>query len=360
MSLPAKCLAFRRCFKQLRSKGGRKLKKKGYWLVFLVLTLCLLTSPAMAQKHYLNMGSTSSTSGVYAWCVATANVINKSQNDIQVTVIESGAALDNLRKIKAGVFDFALCVDLPSAFQMVRGMDTFQKEKWEDVRWLFTRNITADRLYVRKDSGVTTFKELKGKKFCPGIPGSASADYIFKFNDLLKADIKLMPAAIGDAVDAMKNGAIIGLSKTSPLDSLDAAMIEVNLTLPITVIGYSEDDVAKIRERYPYMIFLETPKGKIKQLPEVGPIMEECAIVGAVASARLPEELGYKIVKAYVENLEEVASAYPAIKGWDPVADFFKNVPPGGEIYAHAGLIRYAQERGIEVPERFIPPEYKK
>jgi len=104
------------------------LKKKGYWLVFLVLTLCLLTSPAMAQKHYLNMGSTSSTSGVYAWCVATANVINKSQNDIQVTVIESGAALDNLRKIKAGVFDFALCVDLPSAFQMVREWTLFKRK----------------------------------------------------------------------------------------------------------------------------------------------------------------------------------------------------------------------------------------
>jgi len=336
------------------------MKKKGFWFFFFAIALCLLTSPAMAEKQYLNMGSTSSTSGVYAWCVATANVINEAQNDIQVTVIESGAALDNLRKIKSGVFDFALCVDLPSAYQMVKGMDTFEKEKWEDVRWLFMRNITADRLYVRKDSGVTTFKELKGKKFSPGIPGSASADYVFKFNELLKVGIDLVPAAYGDAIDALKNGRIAGLQKTSPLDSLDASMIEVNLTLPITVIGYSEDDVAKIRERYPYMIFLEMPKGKIKQLPDVGPVMEECAIVGAVASVNLPEEIGYQIVKAYVEGFDEVASAYPAIKGWDPVADFFENVPEGGEIYAHAGLIRYAQERGIEVPERFIPPEYKK
>ena len=336
------------------------MRKRGFWIVFVVMFALLLTSPAMAQKHYLNMGSTSSTSGVYAWCVATANVVNKAENDIQVTVIESGAALDNLRKIKEGVFDFALCVDLPSAFQMVKGMDTFEKEQWGDIRWLFMRNITADRLYVRKDSGVTTFTELKGKKFSPGIPGSASAEYIRKFDELLSAGIQLIPAAYGDAVDALKNGAIVGLQKTSPLDSLDASMIEVNLTLPVTVIGYSEDAVAKIRERYPYMIFLETPKGKIKQLPDVGPVMEECAIVGAVASTSLPEDVGYEIVKAYVEGLEEVASAYPAIKGWDPVADFFENVPPGGEIYAHAGLVRYAQEKGVEVPERFIPPEYKK
>ncbi len=74
------------------------MKKKGFWFLFFAIALCLLTSPAMAEKQYLNMGSTSSTSGVYAWCVATANVINEAQNDIQVTVIESGAALDNLRK----------------------------------------------------------------------------------------------------------------------------------------------------------------------------------------------------------------------------------------------------------------------
>ena len=108
------------------------MRKRGFWIVFVVMFALLLTSPAMAQKHYLNMGSTSSTSGVYAWCVATANVVNKAENDIQVTVIESGAALDNLRKIKEGVFDFALCVDLPSAFQMVKGMDTFEKEQWGD------------------------------------------------------------------------------------------------------------------------------------------------------------------------------------------------------------------------------------
>ena len=52
------------------------------------------------QMTNLNMGSTSSTSAVYAWCVATANVINKAGFGLNVTVVESGAALDNLRKLR--------------------------------------------------------------------------------------------------------------------------------------------------------------------------------------------------------------------------------------------------------------------
>jgi TRAP-type uncharacterized transport system substrate-binding protein len=151
----------------------------------------------------------------------------------------------------------------------------------------------------------------------------------------------------------------VGLQKSSGLDSIDASLIEVNLKTPITVIGYSEDSIKKIRERYPYMTFIETPRGKIKQLPDAGPVMEEVAVVGAVAPASLSEEVGYEIVKAYVEGFEEVAKAYGPIRGWDPVADYFKNVPPGAEVPAHAGLVRYALENGVEVPERFIPPEYE-
>jgi len=329
-------------------------------LTLSVLLLFVLGAGCFAADEvYLNMGSTSSTSGVYGWCVATASVVNKADNNIKVTVVESGAALDNLRRIRDGAFDFALCVDLPSSMQMYLGLDTFEGEKWDQIRWLFTRNIIADRLYVREDSGVKHFKDLSGKKFSPGIPGSASFSYIVKFNDVLDAGIQIVPSAYGDAINAIKEKKLVGLQKSSGLDSIDASLIEVNLKTPITVIGYSEDSIKKIRERYPYMTFIETPRGKIKQLPDAGPVMEEVAVVGAVAPASLSEEVGYEIVKAYVEGFEEVAKAYGPIRGWDPVADYFKNVPPGAEVPAHAGLVRYALENGVEVPERFIPPEYE-
>jgi TRAP transporter TAXI family solute receptor len=307
----------------------------------------------------LNMGSTTSTSAIYAWCVATANVINKAHVGRNVTVIESGAALDNLRKLKAGAFDFALSIDIPSAMQMYHGIDAFKGQPWKDVRALFIRNVTADRLYVRKGSGLKTFAELSGKRFSPGIPGSSSAANIVKFNDILKTKIDLMPAALGDAIDALKTGKIVGLQKTSPLNALDSSLIEVNMTVPITAIGYSKEDADKVVKVVPYIPFIQTTKGTISQLPEAGPMFETAPIVGAMTHKNLPEDVGYRIVKSYVEGLAEVAAAYPAIKGWNPIADLFKYVPGGGEVPAHAGVVRYAKEKGIEVPKRFIPPEYK-
>lgn len=329
--------------------------------VFAVLSLVLAAGPlaAEAQVRNLNMGSTSSTSPVYAWAVATANVINKANVGLNVTVVESGAALDNLRKLKEGVFDFALSIDIPSAMQMYHGIDSFKGQPWKDVRVLFIRNVTVDRVYVRKDAGVKTFRELGGKKFSPGIPGASSTAYMMKFNEVLKANIAFVPGTLADSIAALQTNRIVGLQKTSPVQAMDSSLIEVNLTTPLTVIGFTPEDVAAITKAYPYIPFIETPKGTIAQLPDAGPMHELAPIVGAMAPKDLPEDVVYRIVKAYVAGLPEVAASYPAVKGWDPVADLFRYVPEGAEVPAHAGLVRYARERGIEVPKRFLPPEVK-
>lgn len=326
-------------------------------IAFLALFLGAGLPAAEAQVRNLNMGSTSSTSAVYAWCVATANVINKANVGLNVTVVESGAALDNLRKLKEGVFDFALSIDIPSAMQMYRGIDSFKGQPWKDVRVLFIRNVTVDRVYVRQDAGVRTFRQLAGKKFSPGIPGASSTAYMMKFNEVLKANIAFVPGTLADSIAALQTNRIVGLQKTSPVKAMDSSLIEVNLTTPLTVIGFTPEDVAAITKAYPYIPFIETPRGTIAQLPEAGPMHELAPIVGAMASKDLPADVVYRIVKAYVTGLPEVVASYPAVKGWDPVADLFRYVPEGAEVPAHAGLVRYARERGIEVPKRFLPPE---
>jgi len=331
----------------------------------LVLTLVLVSlggAPASASDPKkiinLNMGSTSSTSAVYAWCVATANVINKANPDLNVTVIESGAGLDNLRKIRGGTFDFALSIDIPSAMQMYHGIDSFKDQPWKDIRILFIRNVTADRVYVRKDSGIKTFADLGGKRFSPGIPGASSTAYMMKFNDVLKTKIDFVPGALSDSISAFQARRIVGLQKTSPLGAIDSSLLEVSMTTPILAVGFTKEDTERIRRVYPYVPFIETPRGAISQLPDSGPMFELAPIVGAMAPRSLPEEVAYKIVKAYAEGIAEVAAAFPAVKGWDPVGDLFKYVSEGAEIPAHAGLVRYAREKGIAVPRRFIPPEY--
>lgn len=327
-----------------------------FFLALLLAAMVLPVRCAAEKRVYLNMGSTSSSSGIYAWCVAAANAINAAGTGLYVTVVESGAGMDNLRKVRDGVFDFALAVDLPGALQLYRGTDTFQGDPCPEIRWLFLRNIFADRLYVLKDSGIRTFGDLSGKRFSPGIPGSTSAALVMQYDRLLGTGIRMVPSTLGDALNALRERRIVGLQKSSGLDAIDASLVEVNLTTPLTVIGYSEEDVRRIQAVLPHMTFLKREKGSIVDFPDVGPIWEESPIAGAVATSAMPEDVGYRIVKAYAEKFDEIAIAYGPIRGFDPVRDYFEQA---GEdvVPAHAGLIRYAREQGIPVPDRFLPPE---
>ncbi len=55
------------------------MQKHRKWLFvtcLLVIFSLGIAGAGYSQETSLNMGSTSSSSGVYAWCVAAANVIN--------------------------------------------------------------------------------------------------------------------------------------------------------------------------------------------------------------------------------------------------------------------------------------------
>ncbi|MCX8191686.1 MAG: hypothetical protein N3F06_02625, partial [Nitrososphaerales archaeon] len=70
--------------------------------------------------------------------------------------------------------------------------------------------------------------------------------------------------------------------------------------------------------------------------------------------AEIPEDVVYKIVKAYWENLDKAALIFPEHKNFKPEDTF------GGKIPLHPGVVRYFREIGIKIPDEFIPPELKR
>jgi TRAP-type uncharacterized transport system substrate-binding protein len=104
---------------------------------------------------------------------------------------------------------------------------------------------------------------------------------------------------------------------------------------------------------------MENPTGSIRELPGVGPLWEMNSVVMTMGSSKMSQEVGYRIMKAVYKGWEEIAAAYPPCKGVNPIGDAFTYTPTGKELFFHAGVIQYAKEMGLKVPERFIPPEYK-
>lgn len=323
------------------------------------------TAIAQDKLVKLAMGSTSSSSGVYAHSIALGSVINKYAGGVAVTVVESGGGYDNLRRLQEGVFGLADATGWNASMEMFAGTGTFTGKAWKQVRLMALREVTYIRIYlndeIAKKNKIKVFSDLSGQRFHVGQAGSASATWLPYCNQALGLAINMAFGSLPDGTGAVQEGRITGIAKSSPRNSYDASMKEVDFTTPVTVIGFTREDVAKIRARHPILLFAETPAGTIKDAPSLSSMYEMVSPSGFVSSSLLPEDIGYRIVKAVYEHHADIVNAYPSSKGVHPIADYFKVVPsgkPGEVVPFHAGVIRYAKELGIKVPVELIPPEY--
>jgi len=319
---------------------------------------------AADKRINLSMGSTRSTSGVYAFAVGIAAAIAKHDPLIVNTVVESGGSYDNAKGMKRGVFDWSSSGSPAVYSNVYDGTGKFKKEgAWKDVRLMFLRSTNIARVYVREDkakeAGIKTWSDLTGKSFAPGIPGTRDMARGLAVDKVLGTGVKFVPSSLKDAVRALKEGRVVGLLKGSPVDGFDAALLECHYSTPLTVIGFSKEDALKIQAADPMNTLIETAKGTIKILPQVGDFWEMNSSVMTMSSSRMPQEVAYRIVKAVHKGWDDIAEAYPPCKGVNPVADAIKATPADKKFLFHAGIIQYAKEIGIKVPKRLIPPEYK-
>jgi TRAP transporter TAXI family solute receptor len=318
------------------------------------------------QKGVINLalGSVSSSSGVYAFAVSLASVVHKYDPEITVTAVEGGGGYDHARLMKQGVLNWSISGSPAVAVAVREGSGSFKKEgPWEPVRLMFMRNVNVARVYVRADlaqkEGIKSWSDLAGKKFSPGIPGTRDMTRAMNANKVLGTGIQMVPGSLSDSVDNLKRGNLAGMLKGGAHDRFDAAMLECHYSTPLTVIGFKQQEAEKLMAKDPLDSFMETPAGGIRELPKLGSLWEMNSVVMTMSSSKMPQEIGYRIVKAVAKGWNEIVVAYPPCKGLDPVKDAFRNAPKGKTVFFHAGIIQYAKEMGIEVPPRLIPPEFK-
>lgn len=312
----------------------------------------------------ISMGSTRTTSGVYAFAVGIASAIAKHDSKLVNTVVESGGSYDNAKGMKKGIFDWSSSGSPAVYSNVYDGKGQFEKVgAWKDVRLMFLRSTNIARVYIRKDKadelGIKTWSDLRNKKFAPGIPGTRDNARCMAVNKYLDTGIQFVPSSLKDAVRKIKEGSIIGMLKGSPIDNFDAAAMECHFTTPLTVIGFTEKDAKKIQAADPLNTLIKTTKGTIKTLPQIGGFYEMNSSVMTMSSSKMSQEIGYRIVKAVHKGWDEIAKAYPPCKGVNPIADAFAATPDDEKYLFHAGVVQYAKEIGISVPNRLIPPEYK-
>ncbi len=200
----------------------------------------------------MTMGSTSTASSHYTLAVAVAKVTRDTYPEINITVAESGGAIENLQRMARGEIDLGISTSNAS-YEATHGLEQFEGNPNSDVRWLFTYGNVPILLFARKGTGIESIHDLNGKKFNPAQAGSSAAAIVERSLTLLGIEPEFYRGSYSDAVEAFQNRQIAGMSKTHGGGmSPDAVIMRVQASMPILFLSFAPEDIDKIQAKYPH------------------------------------------------------------------------------------------------------------
>lgn len=325
-------------------------------VVAVVLTVWLAVAaspPARAQdKKQLGFGCTAAASSYYPYCVGAAKAINGSVPEVNVEVVATGGATENMRRLRKG--DIDLWIAAASApYNAYRALQAFKNDPPQaDLRALWYWTDAPINWVVRKGEGITGLEGLNGKDFSAGGLGTATEQITYEVFGALGIKPKYHRGGMADAKEAFQNRRLTGFTKAGlPPDSY---ISEMATFFPIEILGVGADDMKRLQSQFPYYTAYTVAAGvyrgqdKEVRIPSVP--------FAAGANTKLSAELAYRIVKALYDGKgrKDWEATYPPAAKFDHLeAARLTSIP------LHAGAVRYYLEHGVKLPKDAVPPEYK-
>ena len=308
------------------------------------LVAALAHTPVQAQQKFITVGTGGVTGVYYAAGGAICRLVNKdrAKHGIRCSVESTGGSVFNVNTIKAGELDLGFAQS-DVQYNATKGAGNFKDAgAYGDLRAVFSVHPEPFTVVARKEAGIKSFADFKGKRFNVGNPGSgtrASMEEMlgamgWKLSDFslaseLKAD-EHGPALCDGKIDGFYYG--VGHPSANiqdPTTSCGAKL--VSLTGPA---------IDKLIADKPYYAKAVIPGGLYPNNPDATTTYGVLATV--VASSKAPAESVYQVVKAVFDNFDEFKKLHPALANLKPE----NMVQDGLSAPLHEGAARYYKEKG--------------
>ena len=316
-------------------------------LLAAVLSAGLAAGSAQAEEQLL-IGSTSTSSSQYGYFVSVGQIINQHVDGVRSSVVETGATVDNLRRIVRGQVDMGL-VTTNVGYHAYAGEGDFEGRP-VDNRLLWVYSAAPQNVVMREDAGVSSIADLEGVRLNPGITGSATEATTVGVMETLGITPEYVRGSTTDVVAGVKDNRMAGYVKSGVGNRLDGSSMDIATFTPIQVLSLSEEQAAQLREQMPDISVVDIPEGAAEGIPAYTTWSFGLAMH---SSPDLDEEIAYQIVKAVMENPEPQISALANLAE----VDLAELTLESGTVPFHPGAARYFEEQGYEIPDLLQPVE---
>lgn len=312
------------------------------WVIAMVAALGLAISapPAMAKQDIL-FGGAAITGVYYQVALQISNMMNKHMGDKYNYIGRpTGGSVFNINALDRGAFDFAVAQS-DRNWQGYNGAADWEGKPVTSLRSVFSMHPETVMLVTRKDAGIKSVQDLKGKRVNIGNPGSGQRgnaedvlrlyglDFTKDFNAEALQQTEASRALVDQKIDAFFY--TVGNPSAAieePAQSVDLKMIPIN-----------SDAVKAFVAEHPYYIMTKIPAGTYRGIDED---VETYAVTATVVTNEaIAEEVVYDMVKTVFENLDELRASHAAFRNLKP-----EEMIQGLSAPIHPGALKYYKEKG--------------
>ena len=269
---------------------------------------------------------------------AIADAIQKEIPDVTISV-SPGGGITNVEALESGKCDIGFS-NSSSAVDGVYGRSPFKK-KMENMRQLANLYPQYFQIAVWDDSGIKSVSDLRGKVISlaqRGHTGELLAQQVLEVYGLSYSDMtKVYHVPYGDSVPLMKDGKtnafMLGTTIPAP------TVMELAKTKKLRLLSLPEDKVKALQKINAGYLRGVIPKGTYPGVDYDVPSVSY--FTHLVISAKLPDDLVYKITKTIANNLPRFVEVVKDMKGVTP-----KDLGSDIGVPFHPGALKYYKEIG--------------
>ncbi|UOA17201.1 TAXI family TRAP transporter solute-binding subunit [Sulfitobacter dubius] len=295
-----------------------------------------IASPFAATAETLSLGSTNATSSHYQIAVAMSKAIEAGSPDTTVTVVETGASVDNVKRLARGEINLGLVAG-DVFIQALTGTGQFEGKAIDDLVALYPYSDSVVNVAVRADSGITELAGLEGKNFTPGIRGSGGELLISQAFELFGIEPNYIYGTVTDSKEGVQNGQLVGYSKYAAANRVDAALQELMISTDMRILGFTPEQQALVKENLAGVSFVTVPAGFIKGNPEF--TTPSVPIVYATRTSLMDNATAEKVASAIGEHKDILVETWPQLKDYDFKSSILETQDIG--IAIHPGALAY-------------------
>lgn len=305
----------------------------------LALAGVLLMAPlaaVAAPKENLILGAANSTSSHYALGVAMTKALQTSMPKANLTLLETGGGLDNLRRLQRGEIDLAQ-IGFDSGVNAVKGEAEFANRAIPDVVVVYPYGVSYQNIVVRKDSGVTKLEDLEGKRFSPGIRGSSAEALMRNVFNALNIKVQISPGTLADGTEGVQNRQLVGMAVSTAGPVMTAALRELGVSTALVALDITPAQKAKIDGKFNGIEVLPIPPSASPEGARVNGLGWRNVYV--TRTGVMDDDTAYAVAKSINENRRFLIDSWPALADFDFVGMALS--AEGAGLKLHPGAKKY-------------------